>query len=249
MNPDEYAKMDRSSRSHWFYVGKRDIVRYWIDRFVDLNEDDLLVDAGMGSGDWVAEMSCRCRVLGIDDHQESLDIARPRVEAVGGRVLRSSLSHIDLLDGAAFVVTMLDVLEHLDDDRQAVAEAIRITRPGGLIVVTVPSLMCLWSDWDEVLHHRRRYRQQELLAVLDQPHAQILHCAYFNFFVFPLVWAIRFWRRLFPLRAGRRRAEEKIPPHFVNELLRRLMVAPAKCAWFRPPLGVSLIAVVRRTTD
>ena len=53
MNPDEYKKLWQVDQEHWFYRGKRAIVRYWIDRFIRLQSADLLIDAGMGTGTWV----------------------------------------------------------------------------------------------------------------------------------------------------------------------------------------------------
>jgi len=246
MNSEEYAKLERLDGTHWFYVGKRRIVRHWIDRFVKLEPSDLLVDAGMGTGTWLVEMSSQCRVLGIDDYQESLDIAIPRIEKVDGTVLKSKLDHVDLPDGIARVVTMMDVIEHLDDDAAAVREMTRITAPGGLIVITVPALMTLWSDWDVILHHRRRYGKRQFEALFDPDRLEILHCAYFNSLVLPLVWAVRFWRRLVPVRSGGQRAEERIPPWPINAILRTIMVWPACRKWYHPPFGVSLIAVLRR---
>jgi ubiquinone/menaquinone biosynthesis C-methylase UbiE len=246
MNSEEYTKLEQLDGTHWFYVGKRRIVRHWIDRFLKLEPSDLLVDAGMGTGTWLVEMSSQCRVLGIDDYQESLDIAIPRIEKVNGTVLKSKLDHVDLPDGIARVVTMMDVIEHLDDDAAAVREMTRITAPGGLIVITVPALMSLWSDWDVILHHRRRYGIRQFEALFDTDQLEILHCAYFNSLVLPLVWAVRFWRRLVPVRSGGQRAEERIPPWPLNAILRTIMVWPACRKWFRPPFGVSLIAVLRR---
>jgi len=144
------------------------------------------------------------------------------------------------------VVTMLDVIEHLDDDLAAVREMVRITAPGGLIVITVPALMFLWSDWDVTLHHRRRYTTAQLKALFDNDKVEVLHCTYFNSLVLPLVWAIRFFRRFLPEKTGRIRAEEKVPPWPLNGILLRLMVWPACRSWFRPPAGVSAIAVLRR---
>lgn len=246
MNSEEYAKLDQLDGHHWFYVGKRRIVRHWIERYLTLQPEDLLVDAGMGTGTWLVEMSDRCKVLGIDDFQESLEIAAPRLEKVGGKVLKSRLDQVDLPDGEARVVTMLDVIEHLDDDRAALSEMFRITAPGGLIVITVPALMLLWSDWDVALHHRRRYSKAQLMALFDNDKVEVLHCAYINSLVLPLIWAIRYFRRFLPQRTGKIRAEERVPPWPLNEILLWLMVWPACRAWFRPPAGVSAIAVLRR---
>src|SRR5206468_5137454 len=123
---------------------------------------------------------------------------------------------------------------------------VRILHPGGLLVVTVPALPWLWSDWDVALHHRRRYVRKELLAHVRQPGVQLLHCAYFNAAVLPLIAAVRLWRRWFPPRPGAERAEDRVPGRWLNGLLYHLLVRPACWGWFRPPLGVSLLAVLRR---
>ncbi|MBX7221258.1 MAG: class I SAM-dependent methyltransferase [Blastocatellia bacterium] len=246
MNPAEYHALARIDRTHWFYVGKRAIVRWWLERFLHLTPDSLLIDAGMGTGTWLEEMGTVCRILGLDSSPESLAIARPRIQALGGDVLQTTLDRIDLPDGTATVVTMLDVLEHLDDDLTALREAIRLTRPGGLVVVTVPALRWLWSDWDVVLHHRRRYHLQEFRLLISQPEVEVLHCAYFNSLLLPLVFLVRMWRKVFPPKAGAPRAEDRIPAAPVNFLLEQLLVRPACWPWFHPPAGVSLLAVLRR---
>lgn len=247
MDPSEYAKLDQIEREHWFYRGKRDIVRHWLEKYLSLQPDDLLIDAGMGTGAFLEEMSSRCRVLGIDDHDESLALARPRIEAVGGQVLKSALDHVPLPDGTAAVVTALDVLEHLDDDRTALRELIRLTRPGGLILLTVPALRWLWSDWDEAVHHRRRYHRPELIKLCDQPGVEQLHCAYINFATLGPIALVRGWRKLRPPRPDAPRAEDMIPPGLVNSALYQTFVQTAYAGWLKPPVGVSLLAVLRRT--
>jgi SAM-dependent methyltransferase len=246
MNPEEYKKLERIDREHWFYHGKRVIVQDWINRYLTLAPDDLFVDAGCGTGTLLVQMSGVCRVLGLDSAKESIEIAAPRVEAVGGRVLQTRLDKVDLPDRCAAVVTLLDVLEHLDDDRAAVEEAKRIVRPGGLIVITVPALKFLWSDWDVVLHHRRRYTRRELLALIDCHGLEVLRCAYFNWLALLPILSIRTARKLIPATNGKERAEDRIPPRWLNWLLRETMVRPACWQFLSPPIGVSLLAVMRR---
>src|SRR5262245_22966199 len=218
MNPEEYARLDRVDREHWFYRGKRDIVRHWIAHHLPLRRDDLLVDGGCGTGTFLAEMAGACRVLGLDDHDESLALARPRVTAAGGDVRKTSLHRVDLPDGCAAVVTLLDVLEHLDDDAAALAEMVRIVRPGGLVVVTVPALRWLWSDWDVALHHWRRYGRADLLRLVRRPDVEVLRCCYFNAALLPAIALVRFWRRLRPPRPGAERAEDRVPGPRLNDL-------------------------------
>src|SRR5262249_13038461 len=158
----------------------RAIVRSWIRRYLKLNAEDILIDAGTGTGTWPVEMSACCRVIGLDDHAESVALARPRLEAVGGRMIPTPLDRLDLPHGLAAVVTILDVLEPLDDDEAALVEMIRLVRAGGVLVITVPALRWLWSDWDVSLHHRRRYHRADLLRLLRRPGVEVLHCTYTN---------------------------------------------------------------------
>ena len=68
------------------------------------------------------------------------------------------------LRGAAFDwVLALDVLEHLKDDAGALAEAARLLKPGGRLVLTVPAWPGLWSEHDVALGHHRRYRRADLV--------------------------------------------------------------------------------------
>ncbi len=249
MNPAEYANLRRVDEEHWFYRGKRDIVRYWIDRFIKLQRNDLLIDAGMGTGTWVVEMAARCRVIGIDDHNESLALAAPRAETAHARAMKSTLDRVDLPTAAATVVTLMDVLEHVDDDAGAMREMIRLVRPGGLLVVTVPALPWLWSDWDVAMHHRRRYTRCELLRTLQQPGVTMLRCAYFNTAMLPLIAFVRLYRRIRPAGEGTERSEDWVPPRLLNRALHYLLVRPACCTSWPAPVGISLLAVLRRTVD
>lgn len=54
-------------------------------------------------------------------------------------------------------VLALDVIEHLDDDHGAIRRMARFLRPGGLAIVSVPALPELYSEFDEIQGHRRRY--------------------------------------------------------------------------------------------
>jgi hypothetical protein len=123
---------------------------------------------------------------------------------------------------------------------------IRLVRPGGLVVITVPALRALWSDWDVALHHRRRYHRPELLKLSQQPGVETRHCAYFNSAALPAIAAVRAWRKLRPPKPGEERAEDRVPNPLVNWMLYHSLVIPARWRWFRPPAGVSLLAVLQR---
>ncbi len=243
MNASEYDNLARVERTHWYYAGKREIVRGWIRRARPSAAEDTLLDCGAGTGIFAQEMEAQCRVLVLDDHDEALRILRTKFRP--DQILSLAGDRVPLPDGSLEYVTALDVLEHVPDDAAVVQGFHRLLKPGGLAVVTVPASMALWSDWDVVLHHYRRYSRPQLRALFPPEQWELVHLNYTNVVAYPAVWLLRRWRKWFPAPAGAARAEDKLPGAFLNRLLRALFVGPA--FWRVPfPFGVSLVLVARR---
>lgn len=244
MNSDEYANLDRVEQSHWYYSGKRKLVGEWIKRVRPLGAADTLLDCGAGTGRFGMEMSQRCRVLVLDDHEESLRLLRERFPRENVLTLDGE-GQVPLPDASVDCITALDVLEHTPDDRAVVDGFHRLLKPGGVAVITVPACMALWSDWDVSLHHYRRYSRRELHALFVPESWEVAYINYTNVLVFPVVWLSRRWRKWFPVKSGELRAEDRLPAPWLNRFLRFIFVGMA--AWRVPfPFGVSLILVARR---
>jgi ubiquinone/menaquinone biosynthesis C-methylase UbiE len=242
MNSDEYRKMEALEATHWYYAGKREFVRAWLARIGCPEQSHQLLDCGAGSGRFAKEMESHCQVLVLDDHEAALAMLRKRFRSE--QVLSLSGEQIPLSDNSLDFITALDVLEHTPDDAAVVRGFGRLLKPGGVVVITVPASMALWSDWDEVLHHYRRYSRSQLRVLFAPDAWEIVHLNYTNVLVYPFVWAVRKWRRWFP-SAGGVRSEDKIPHPWVNAFLRWQFVTWAKSR-FPAPFGVSLVLVARR---
>lgn len=243
MNADEYANLDRVERGHWYYAGKRELVRGWIQRTAGLTPGSLLLDCGAGTGLFAAGMRDICGVRVLDDHAESLAILRTRFAA--GEIIEGTATSIPLPAAAVDCVTVLDVLEHIRDHQAAVSEIHRVLRPGGCVVATVPALMTLWGYWDTALHHHRRYTAQELQALFPETDWELVHLNYTNVAVFPAVWLVRRWQRWRDSGADSR-MEDKIPPGWLNGFLQWLFVRLGLVRGLRFPFGVSLLLVARK---
>jgi ubiquinone/menaquinone biosynthesis C-methylase UbiE len=248
MNADEYGNLERVEAHHWYYSGKREIARRWLERARPITASDRLLDCGAGTGCFALEMSARCDVTVLDDHEAALKLLRAKFPAE--RVISLAGDKVPLPDGVLEYVTALDVLEHVPDDAAVVRGFHRLLRPGGVALVTVPASMALWSDWDVVLHHYRRYSRPQLEALFPSAQWELVYSNYTNVFAFPAVWFLRRWRGWFPSKTEEgggtgERAEDKVPAPWLNRLLRALFVLPA--FWrLRFPFGVSLVLVARR---
>jgi len=235
--------MEQMEQAHWYYAGKREIVRGWLRRVGPPRPSDRLLDCGAGTGRFAQEMEAECRVMVLDDHEEALRLLRTRFRP--DQILSLAGDRVPLPDASLNFVTALDVLEHTPDDRAVVAGFHRLLVPGGVALVTVPAGMALWSDWDVALHHYRRYSRPQLRALFPAGQWEVLHVNYTNVFVYPAVWAVRKWRKFFPAKAGRVRTEDQQPAAWLNAVLRRLFVRPA-FSRLPFPFGVSLLLVARK---
>lgn len=246
MNSTEYANLDRVEAEHWYYAGKREMVRGWLRRVREMKPTDVLLDCGAGTGRFAKEMERHCHVLVLDDHEESLRILRTRFAP--DQILSLAGDQVPLPDGSIEFVTALDVLEHVPDDAAVVRGFHRLLKPGGVAVVTVPASMALWSDWDVALHHFRRYHRAQLAGLFPADQWELIYLNYTNVAVYPLVWLVRKARAL-RLRLGLagtgERSEDALPARWLNTLLRLQFVRQARSR-LPFPFGVSLVLVARR---
>jgi hypothetical protein len=134
-------------------------------------------------------------------------------------------------------VVLLDVLEHLEDDRAFIADLQARMSSGSLLVLTCPAFQLLWSDWDKKLGHRRRYTLRGFRSVVSAAGFEVLESRYlFHLFMLPALW-----RRLFPGEGS----EFPVLPPAANRALTRWGLLELK--WLKwLPFGTSVAIVARK---
>ena len=240
MTEDELQAMMAADERHWWYRGRRRVLRAAIER-LPLVPEARLLDAGCGSGRMLDELARYGRVCGVDLSSEAVAAARAR----GHDVIRAAIEAMPFAAGAFDLVTCLDVIEHTPDDRVTLAELRRVTRPGGLLIATVPAYQALWSWHDEVNRHYRRYDAPSLRATARAAGWEVVGDTHFNAMLLGPAAAVRIAQRR---RRTHARSDLALTPPALNHLLEiplrlesRLVAAGA-----RLPAGLSLLAVLRR---
>ena len=98
--------------------------------------------------------------------------------AVAGATLEEHVA--GTADGTFDTVVLVNVLEHIEADRAALANLVRILKPGGHLLVFVPAMQWLMSELDRIHGHFRRYHKADLVAKVQTAGAQVAHCRYFD---------------------------------------------------------------------
>lgn len=124
-----------------------------------------IFDAGCGWGTTLEALESRgYQVTGMDISRRTLE----RLDREDRNLVLADLtSPVPPASALYDAVLALDVIEHIDDDRDAVGKLAQIVRPGGWVIVSVPARPDLWTEFDEIQGHRRRYMPEILSAVFE----------------------------------------------------------------------------------
>ena len=154
-------------------------------------------------------------------YPESLALVRQRVAAP---LVLVDEGRFPPLGAGQSLLSLFDVLEHIDDDRGTLGHLARVLEPGGILVLTVPAHPFLFDEMDAIAHHRRRYTRGELGSKLREAGFAVRQLAHFMAPLVPLV-VLRWAARALPGRASameRRKAELSVTP-VLNGWMRALL--------------------------
>ena len=219
---------------HPWYAGRRRILATTLDALA-VPAGARVLDAGCGAGGNLALLRSRgYDAVGVDPDPRAVAAAGP--EAAVGSVL-----DLPFADGTFDLVCCLDVLEHVDDERRALAE---LRRVGRALLVTVPAFPGLWSSHDVAAGHVRRYSRASLIRAAAGAGWRPERVWAFNSLLLPVVAARRLGERLRPVAP---RSDLLRSPRFAGPLVGAALGCEARLLrrGVHAPVGLSLIGVFR----
>lgn len=239
-----YPILFRVEQSHWWYIGRRRILSAFVEEICREVKDrrPRILDVGCGTGANLIMLSKYGDAEGVDVSEDALAFCRERGL---DKVRLGAGEELPYEDGTFDLVTAFDVVEHMDDDLAGLKEMRRVLRPGGRVLLFVPTFMFLWGLQDEVSNHRRRYRLPQLAGVLEAAGFEIERTTYANITFFLPVLLVRKFMRLTGIRTA---TENSINVPALNGVFGKIFGAES---WFlrrmNIPFGVSGLCVARRT--
>jgi SAM-dependent methyltransferase len=201
-----------------------------------------LLDWGCGTGGFLdyllsTHQVAPHQVCGVEPGEHAQQVLRgkgiPSVPLAPAAALRGTIAD------QPTVITMLDVLEHVDDRVGVLRELHALAAPGASLILTVPAFKFLWSEWDTVLGHKTRYTIRGLQADLRDAGWQPQRARYiFNSMFFPA------FLRSVVLKRSIAQSEFPRIPACLNRLLTAWHSLESRVPGI--PFGTSILCLARR---
>jgi len=228
-------------------VARREILYSILKQFVA--PSSRVLDIGCGTGFFNEKAKELYDVWGVDASPLAVSMCHER--GLNNVFIGSALDLSSVSDKRYDAILLLDVIEHLEEDFAALRAARKMLTPNGVVIISVPAFMFMWSQHDELNRHKRRYVRRQLHNLLKETGFSVEKLSYFGFYLFPLATVVRLGKHIF----GRNRLDEfKIPNQRLNKCMEaiflaeknRLLKSSGKNGF---PFGLSLLAVGRKKDD
>lgn len=233
-----FNQMQINDERHWWFVGRRIILNAVIARALP-RRDVSILEIGCGTGHNISFLSQYGEVDATEINPTAREIA---VMRTGKAIINTGLPELKgVPDGHYDMVVLLDVLEHVKDDREALVAIRSKLKDDGILIITVPANQWMWSYHDIINHHHRRYSRRQLSSICTAAGLKIRYLSFFNSLLYPVAAAVR----LIDMVRDRREADDKMPSPGINGILTKIFAFERHfLGRVSLPFGVSLVAVV-----
>lgn len=243
-DPAAFDALARIEATNFWFVARNMLLVGLVEKYFP--DATSFLEVGCGNGAVLGAIARRgnwTRLAGSELHPTGLSCARDRVPR------ETELVQMDAraipATGVFDLVGAFDVIEHIDEDEAVLRQMRDAVRSTGGAIVAVPQHPSMWSQADEIAHHKRRYRRGELELKLERNGFRPVFSTSYTSLLLPLMMMNR---RRAQIKTDRDQiAREFALPPFLNALLTavlRVEVA-ATLKGLSWPAGGSRVVVAR----
>lgn len=228
---------------NWWYLGRRDVIKTLLNCFIKNRKNLKILDAGCGAGSTIKILERYGKVTGIDINENMVKFCRKnKIDVINANVTR-----LPFKDDSFDLVVILEVLEHLKEEKKALAEIYRVLKFDGLILISVPAFPLLWGNQDIAALHKRRYSKIELIEKVQDVGFSVIKTSYMNFLLFLPISLFRLMRNAFFGTKASLDSEIFSGSLFLNHYLSTfLKIEALLMRKFNLPFGITLFCVAQK---
>jgi ubiquinone/menaquinone biosynthesis C-methylase UbiE len=188
MDKDYELKHHKLEEDNWWFKTRREITLDLIQKNKG-NKSSKILDIGCAGGHLLNFLKKRGfkNLYGVDISETA--IKETKSKGIQNATVQDSINTNFKENTFDFIIAS-DILEHIKEDSKAIEEYQRILKKGGKLIVFVPAFRFLWSEHDEICHHFRRYKKQELKELISNK-LQIKRISFWNFTLFPIISIVK----------------------------------------------------------
>jgi SAM-dependent methyltransferase len=238
-----YHENYRLEETYWWFIARSAILLKVINNICKFDKSSNILDAGCGTGGFAEKLSSISNVICLDTSEIALSYCHLRgLTNTHQCILSDYQKGEDRIDG----ITLLDVVEHIEDDYGVLRDAYNMIDNEGYVIITVPAYQWLWCRHDEIHMHYRRYNKAQIVNVVKSAGFRIKYSSYFNTFLFLPAVAKRFLDKITGADKTNDNPIEPVP-EFLNKLFTKIfMLEKSLLPSIKFPFGLSILVIAQK---
>lgn len=182
----------KNESENWLHNSRRDLMFKLLKNIFGKQNNLSILEIGAGVGQNTVFLQKFGKVDVVEVNEIGIEALRsiPNIR----RIITKPVPFA--LDESYDLIVIMDVLEHIQDDKAALNWIADRLRPKGILLLTVPAYQWLFSEHDMALQHFHRYVISDLKEIIPDG-LKVTRCGYFNTLLFPIVAFFRCWKIIF----------------------------------------------------
>jgi SAM-dependent methyltransferase len=242
---DFFKPLADLEENHFWFQFRNHLITWSLAKYFP--DSNSFLELGCGTGNVLSHIEKTCPHLTLFGS----DISTAGLDFASKRLTKAQLFQMDMhsipFEQQFDVIGAFDALEHTEDDQMVLKQMFQAIRIGGGAILTVPQHEFLWTKFDEVACHVRRYIMTDLKAKAEDVGFNVVAYTSFMFLLFPAMIISRIITGLKSFRSYDVTEELRINP-FINSIFKQILNLEKIMirSGIKLPFGSSILMVLKR---